>query len=296
MFTSLIGERKKINNIHLIPSMDDGEEYMKVKITQLCEQIGLQPEIRAKVLRIASTLDLRFLGDLLKEFYNYEKARSVHLSIQTVLGEDSFNLKILTCMLYVSAITHGIYNERGISDEIFFATMKCYPRFLQETYQRTGRWEFDRFWWTARQAGAHLFRIGELEYEIKRLQDDVIIGIHIPSDADLSPEAVNASLELSKHFFADYYPELSECEYICHSWLMDPQLKKMLASDSNILNFQLKFEIYDIGQESEDYLDWVFQTEGKSYKDLPENTSLQRKLKEFLLLGGKIHDSYGRLN
>lgn len=55
--------------------------------------------------------------------------------------------------------------KRNRRQHIFCHDEMLYP-FLEEAYERTGRYVFDRYWWTGRQAGCHLFRIGELEYEI----------------------------------------------------------------------------------------------------------------------------------
>lgn len=59
------------------------------------------------------------------------------------------------------------------SKEIYFATMKCYPRFIDETYRMTGRLYFDRYWWTTRQAGCYLFIIGSFEYEMKHIDNQI---------------------------------------------------------------------------------------------------------------------------
>ena len=124
---------------------------------------------------------------------------------------------------------------------------------LGEDTQMTGRLYFDRYWWTTRQAGCHLFRIGELEYEMKHIDDSIVIGIHIPSDADFSPSKVDDSITNARRFFSKYYPELSDTEYRCHSWLLDHHLRGMLNNDSNILYFQNLFEIIDEGEVGSDF-------------------------------------------
>lgn len=50
--------------------------------------------------------------------------------LQTTLGEDHDNIKILACMLKASADMYEIYKSKGISDEIYFATMKCYTDYI----------------------------------------------------------------------------------------------------------------------------------------------------------------------
>lgn len=64
---------------------------------------------------------------------------------------------------------------------------------------------FDRDFWTGRQLSLLLFRLGELEFEIvsedgekAELSEDekhshYLLHVHIPSDADLSPERCDES-------------------------------------------------------------------------------------------------------
>lgn len=264
-------------------------------ISTLCNKINLQPEIKNRVLEFAKTFDFGTVDKQLKDFLSCEKMNDARLELQAILGEDEDNIKILACMLKASADVYEIYKAKGISDEIYFATMKCYPRFINETYKITGRLYFDRYWWTARQAGCHLFRIGELEYEMKHIDDKTVIGIHIPSDVDFSPSAVDKSLMNAKKFFAEHYPDLANAEYRCHSWLLDNQLKGMLGQKSNIISFQNRFEIFDEGEIGTDFIEWLFNTSSTDYTTLPKNTSLQRNMKRHLLSGGIIRNAYGRL-
>ena len=266
-----------------------------MNITNLCDKINLQPEIKSCVIEFANGFDFSIVANQLRDFQNYEKMSKALAEIQTILREDTDNIKILACMLKASADVYEIYKDKGISDEIYFATMKCYTRFIDETSQMTGKLYFDRYWWTTRQAGCHLFRIGELEYEMKLIEENIVIGIHIPSDVDFSPSAIDNSLASAKHFFATYYPELSNAEYRCHSWLLDRQLKEMLNDNSNILSFQNRFEIFDEGEIGTDFIEWLYNTKSTDYAMLPENTSLQKNVKKHLLSGGVIRNAYGRL-
>jgi hypothetical protein len=266
-----------------------------MEIHTLCDEIQLQPEIKSRVIEFTNAFDFSSVDKQLKSFRNCEKMSEALSELQTALGEDIDKIKILACMLKASANVYDIYKEKGISDEIFFATMKCYARFIAETYKMTGKLYFDRYWWTTRQAGCHLFRIGELEYEMKHIDGDIVIGIHIPSDVDFSPSAIDVSLARARQFFATNYPELSNAEYRCHSWLLDSQLKGMLNESSNILSFQNRFEIFDEGEVGTDFIEWLYNTKSTDYAVLPENTSLQKNVKKHLLSGGVIRNSYGRL-
>ena len=266
-----------------------------MELLALCDEIQLQPEIKSRVLEFANGFDFSSVNKQLKGFRNYEKMYEALTELQAILGEDTDNIKILSCMLKASADVYDIYQAKGISNEVYFATMKCYPRFISETYQMTGKLYFDRYWWTTRQAGCHLFRIGELEYEMKHNEDKIVIDIHIPSDVDFSPPAIDESLANARQFFSEHYPELSKAEYRCHSWLLDTQLRGMLKDSSNILSFQNRFEIFDEGEISTDFIEWLYNTRTTDYYTLPENTSLQRNVKMHILSDGIVRNAYGRL-
>lgn len=266
-------------------------------IIQLCDEIKIQPPIKTKVLQFLKTFDIKSVKALLKEFFVYEKMNDARMKLCAVLGEDNEHIKILACMLQASVYAYDIYKKKGISKEIYIATMKCYTRFIQETYKMTGKLYFDRYWWTTRQAGCHLYRLGELEYELKPINNkEIVIEMHIPSDANFSSVSVDASIKMARKFFDEYYPELSDCEYRCHSWLLDTQLKDMLIENSNIFSFQNRFEIYDAGEIDTEFIEWLFNTKTRDYPNLPENTSLQRKVKSHILNNGIIRTAYGRLN
>ena len=69
----------------------------------------------------------------------------------------------------------------------------------------------------------------------------------------------------------------------------------MLRKDSNIINFQNRFEIFDEGETGTDFIEWLYNTKTSDYNTLPENTSLQIKMKQHLLAGGVIRNAYGRI-
>lgn len=266
-----------------------------MNIATLCDTIQLQPEIRSRVRAFEDAFDFDSVHGQLQDFRTYEKMNSACQELQTILGEDGDRIGMLACMLKASADVYEMYGEKGISDKIYFDTMKCYPRFIAETRRRTGRLYFDRYWWTARQAGGHLFRVGELEYEKKQGENGCVIEIHIPSDADFSPSAVGRSLESAKRFFADCFPGTQGAQYVCHSWLLDGSLREMLGEKSNILQFQKRFEILDEGEADTEFMQWVYDRYAADYRDLPEDTSLRRNMKKHLLSGGVIRSACGKI-
>ena len=120
----------------------------------------------------------------------------------------------------------------------------------------------------------------------------------IPSDADLSDDLVDASYAEQKQFFAENFPETAGWPGMCESWLLSPALKELLPSDSRILAFAARFEITQTNPDATDYLEWVYklasgQQKSAELENLREDTSLQRRMKDFLRAGGKVGIAWG---
>ena len=183
--------------------------------------------------------------------------------------------------------------------EVFIDTMKCFTRFVQEYFQSYGAYGFDRGFWTTRQINARLFRLGELEYELLQEGDNRSVALHIPSDCRLESALLNESIDRAKEFLAAYFPEWQDAPMTCESWLLSPALKELLPPDSRILRFQRAFDLIPgADDEREAVLQWVYhlappQQRGISLNDLPEDTSLQRNMKRFLLCGGIVTAASG---
>lgn len=268
----------------------------KMELLELCDKIGLQPQMRLKIKTELLHLPLEELDQLLLDFMDAQKAQETYRFLSEFITQDDEHVKMLICYLICACRTYERYQEMNVSDTIFFDTMKCFPRFIGECEKRTGKLFFDRGWWTWRQVSMRLFRIGELEYEIKEFEELPAIGIHIPSDADFSKEQVNKSLEMAKQFFKEHYPKYDSCKYICHSWLLAPELRELLGKDSNILQFQNRFELISIDSLEKEFFEWLFQVPVETdYQILPENTSLQKKVKQRLLKGERISSGFGVL-
>lgn len=250
-------------------------------LAELCEKIRLQPEVTRQVLTLAAECpenpDLRTPGRW-KE------------GLDALPREDPRGLKRLTISLNCALETWKQYQKLGLTEEIFVATMGCFPRFVGEHLESFGCYGFDREWWTVRQLSGRLFRIGELEYE---LVEDAV-DLHIPSDANLKPEALRASWEAARGWIAKCFPEYAGKPMKCESWLLSPTLAELLPPDSRILEFQRSFDLTG-AEPGEEFRLWVFKNRDIPNEDLPEHTSLQRNLKRFLLNGGTFLEGQGVL-
>lgn len=261
----------------------------------LCDGIHLQPEIREAVFKYYHSDDFRQTANVLDGLKSMETEAAARVRLKKIFKTDERQIKMLTCMLVCAAEQHAWYEQKNISDDIFFATMRCFTRFIGECKKRTGAYAFDREWWTARQISGELFRIGELEYEKLYENKKPAIGIHIPSDAVLTKENCDQSIADAKRFFTEHFPEFSAADYICNSWLLAPELEGLLPEDSRILGFQKRFVIRAVDYSEPEYIEWVFQTRSRQVEDFPEGSTLQRNMKRYLLNGGKIGNGMGVL-
>ncbi len=261
---------------------------------ELCNKINLPKEIMKKIGSAIVDMDFKKLNLTLELLMNIKTAPEAYDQLFAIFADDAENIKLLICNLECARRLYDKYEEVGISEQIFIDTMKCFSRFTEECKVRNGSYYFDRGWWTYRQISMQIFRIGELEYELSQHVGEKAVSLHIPSDADLSSDNVDASLALARQFLAKYYPAYADCRIVCDSWLLAPALKALLNESSNILSFQDRFEIISTNPEAMDCLEWVFRAPaGTMYCDLKEDTSLQRKIKQVLLDGGHIGTGVG---
>ena len=191
---------------------------------------------------------------------------------------------------------------KGLPEEVFLDTLKCFSRFVAEHLQEHGCWGFDRGAWTAsRQVQARLFRLGTLEYELRERADGApFIDLHIPSDASLEAEALNASLQRAGAFLQEHFPAWAGAPMECDTWLLAPALEDLLPEDSRIRAFRRAFRIVKADPDQTEYLQWLFRVPAEAQKSvdfsaLPEETRLQRSVKQALLEGRRIGSARGVL-
>lgn len=255
---------------------------------------GLQPEVMERLRAVGSQIDLEQIKPYLERMMERSTAAEAYKELGTFLTEDEDHMKMLYCQLECARRIFDRYRQKGIAETVYADTMKCFTRFLKECGQKNGRIFFDRGWWTYRQVSMGLFRIGALEYEFNKHEEKSVIAVHIPSDADLSPEAVDQSFRAAEAFFRTYYPDYQYDSYTCESWLMSPVLKRLLPDGSNIVSFQKRFMITEEDREDKEFIEWLFQVPADTaYERLPERTTLQRKAKGLLLAGSTVGCAFG---
>ncbi len=168
---------------------------------------------------------------------------------------------------------------------------------------------FSQMIWGSFFMKGNLIQIGRLQYEVGVKNFDKLdryfkekhqyIYIHIPRSENLNEKDVEESLNLADEHIKKYYPELEDqmLAYYTQTWLLSPEIKEILPSDSNIIKFQEKFSIVEYEENINDFLNFVFDVVlgDVKYNDLSEKTTLQKELKKKLLNGNILHLGLGFL-
>lgn len=137
-----------------------------------------------------------------------------------------------------------------------------------------------------------LIEIGRLQYEYF---DGKTIKMHIPRGSRLDINEVVHSIKMSQQYIKKYFNTVN-FNYECESWLLSKQIHALVDENSNIYQFYDLFEVIEGEDCLGDILNFVFEkSKIMDYSELSENTSLQRKVKEYLIKQKEITIGQGKL-
>ena len=131
------------------------------------------------------------------------------------------------------------------------------------------------------------------EWETVATPDSYVLSIHIPRGTRLDSDFVKAEFDfgykLAKERFSDYQIDV----IYCGTWLLSTALDAMLDGNSKILGFSKLFERFPLLCPNNSFFTFVFGKYTDDIASLPEDTSLQRKIKNLYLDGGYMHPCAG---
>ena len=224
---------------------------------------------------------------------NFEKAIEI---LEPFAREDN-GLRILRFYLEWAVEVKAQYDALCIPETVFWDSMKDLAIWAEDYMEKHGVPGFVEWGWVAATMTMWVFRLGRLQFQSDRLEEDLVCGdrtypagtsvlnVHIPAGDPLDADAVRAAMDYAPRFFEIYFDSTFEL-FHCHSWLLSPQLKEILPEDSRILQFQNLYEVCQVDEErqAEERVFGFLADDPTAY---PEDTSLQRKMKETLLAGKK---------
>lgn len=285
----------------------DGEQTAR-QIAALARQLSLPPDACRWVGKCAQPEFLIRWAAVCRRLTEPDQAQQAWQELDAALSpRDGDGMQLLTLYLAAACRTRRRFREAEIPDVVFWATLGCLPRFLQETRRRQGRLCFDRGFWCWRQLSGRLFRLGTLEFEYRLTgvgeplptsvgQGVPVLSVHIPSDAGLTDLALQDAYRQASEFFARHRAALclqgAPQAMLCSSWLLAPALSSLLPESSGIRRFGRGYRVYAADLADDGYCTWLFdgQTDPAHW---PRRTRLQRAAAEFLTNGGRIGCGFG---
>ena len=247
---------------------------------EIAQKIQLREEIIEAVYRTQSlTIELD-PGDFWK---NIEKIE--------VFAQEDNGLRVLRFYLDWAVELKQHYDALGIPEQVFWDGLKDMVIWTEDYWKKHGVPGLAEWGWVATTLSMRVFRLGRLQFEPSHLEEDLggypagtpMLGVHIPAGEPLDVASVREAMEYAPQFFENYFGKTFML-FHCHSWLLSPQLKELLAVDSRIIQFQDLFTVLAVDSERQAE-ERVFGFLAEDPAAYPEETSLQRKMKNSLMAG-----------
>jgi len=203
------------------------------------------------------------------------------------------------------------FQARGIPEHIVQATLADLGRNVRVHRKREGVGGLGVAWWLMLHFRGMIYQFGRLQFEraslghrgaeaaadmgVQARPDDRVLSIHIPDFlGPMSPDACDASIQTAHEFFPKYFPEEPVLAGVCSSWLLDPQLKNYLRSDSNIIQFQERFiltsETYNVNNS---IVQFVFGPNVDQLDHLSPRSTLERAVVSHIQKGKDWQGRFG---
>ncbi len=251
---------------------------------------------------INEILENEKIKELLVNFDKKEEARQVAQNVingeRPKLEKGIFPLCVLA---YIAPFALETNNKKGISKEITVKTLKDVNVWLDNYFLRYNEYGLGEFSWLIYHYTGDLFQLGRLQFRLEKSLDGIpegeyAIETHIPQGDALTEEKCLEAFDEARVFFEKYFPGNDAKYFMCDSWLLNPNLAKILKEESNIVKFmRLWTPVPFVSDNGSQAIERVF---GFGFKkenliNAPENTSLQKALKKFMLEGGNMDLTLG---
>ena len=142
----------------------------------------------------------------------------------------------------------------------------------------------------------HTVSLDKSQWRLRLCPDDLLVRLHIPRNGAFDRQTILNSYRRAREIFKNCYPDMPFQGFFCSSWLMSPDLRSILKPTSNILGFQDTFTHIPFSSSGKLVFSFVFPGwayDPEQFPRLPEDTSLQRAVKQRYLAGDFIRDGAG---
>ena len=214
-----------------------------------------------------------------------------------------YTLNMVLCISVLEPLGK-LYEDAGLTEELE-THKKALKQKLQSCKENFGMWGLEDCFWQWMFHELNCVSLGRLEFEpfhhcsdveykgIKK--GDPVILIHIPRAKSLDIDEVMDSLALGYERFKDRFDN-GVVPFMTHSWLLYPPfLSEVFKKGGNIQKFAELFDI--IAENTAGYQNFpnVFGCPypGEDLSGVPQETSLQRSMLEFIKRGNLMGEGCG---
>ena len=238
--------------------------------------------------------------------YNELLSRAEKAGESVGVHKYSAGLLIFICL---SKHLKECYKEQGIDEAIWYNSMLDLKWKLWECIEVKKMYGSFVAWWFPGFFNMTRFALGRLQFDFAKYGDTYsddefdlkpdtqIIGVHIPRTMTPFDKASrDDAYAQAKAFFG---PKLNGAPMIftCCSWLLYPAFKDIIPEKSNTRSFMDEFKIvkeyHDKPGQYNDAWRLFDMDQPEDLNEYPENTSLRRAIKKYLLDGGVTGEGLG---
>lgn len=241
---------------------------------------------------------------LLSDPATLEEGKRIADKVKTgelVITDMEAGLLPLAIIAHLTEHVLELNGARGIPREQTIETLRDVNVWLDGYYELEGVRGFCEYCWLRRHFTGDLFTVGRLQF---RLEENVglapegkmVIDTHIPRGGKLTEEECLKSFAMAEEFFDKHFPGHGAKYFYCHSWLLSKDLEAVCGEKSNVLNFSRMWNYHacepDYSAQAVRHVFGITFVRDDIDK-FPENTSLQRKIKAYMLAGNDINIGSG---
>ena len=264
-----------------------------MKLEELMERIYLPGEARKLVRN--ERIGVKEYG-LWKDRFDRDIMQFIE---EWKLIEDGYTWA-LEFYLKLALDTYEEYRKKGYGDPVSDQTFYDITIWCRECERKYGVYGLEELAWLGQSGKMMLFRLGRLQFEPivtdkeMRGESQVIpaetraLNVHIPAGEPLVYEECQKSFHQALDFFGQEYQV-----FVCDSWLLSPHLKEILPRACNIIRFQNLFQVTEVDYDSLQPETRIFGEVLADHRLYPEDTSLQKRAKEYMLSGHKLGNGVG---
>ncbi|MBQ1944744.1 MAG: hypothetical protein II346_07025 [Ruminococcus sp.] len=118
-------------------------------------------------------------------------------------------------------------------------------------------------------------------WKVALCEKDFVLGIHIPSKSEYTPEQHRASILQALEFYRAFYPDMEFKAITCWSWLYSAQNKHIFSADSRILEIERCVHLCPIVATMDENLMFI-----------RPGSSLQQRMADFRAAGNEYHAGF----